>query len=67
VVLTLHDLTLAVRIAERVVVLSQGRVVADGPPLEAVTPEILGRVYGVEARVAPGEGGAMVELVGRRR
>ena len=67
VVLTLHDLTLAVRIADRVIVLSEGRVAADGPPGEAVTPDILRQVYGVEARLAQGEGGAMVELVGRSR
>ncbi|HTI67084.1 MAG TPA: ABC transporter ATP-binding protein [Caulobacteraceae bacterium] len=66
VVLTLHDLTLAMRVAERVVVLSKGAVVADGPPLEAVTPDILARVYGVDARLSQGEGGTMVELVGRR-
>ena len=67
VVLTLHDLTLAVRIADRVVVLSRGRVAADGPPGEAVTPAILRQVYGVEARLTQGEGGPLVELVGRSR
>ena len=66
VVLTLHDLTLAVRIADRVVVLSNGAVAADGPPSQAVTPAILRDVYGVDARVVQGEGGLMVELVGRR-
>ncbi len=66
VVLTLHDLTLAVRIADRVVVLSNGVVAADGPPVQAVTPAILAKVYGVDARVVEGAGGLMVELVGRR-
>ena len=67
VVLTLHDLTLAARIADRVVVLSNGAVAADGVPSEAVTPAILAQVYGVDARVRAGEGGLLVELIGRRR
>jgi iron complex transport system ATP-binding protein len=65
-VLTLHDLTLAMRLADRVVVLSHGRVVADGSPVEAVTPAVLAEAFGVEARISQGEGGPMVELVGRR-
>lgn len=64
VVLTLHDLTLAARIADRVVVLSNGAVAADGVPAEAVTPAILAQVYGVDAHVHAGEGGLLVELIG---
>ncbi|HEY0940797.1 MAG TPA: ABC transporter ATP-binding protein [Steroidobacter sp.] len=50
VVLTIHDLTLAARIADRVVILDGGRVVADGPPQEALTPEILRQVYSIDAQ-----------------
>lgn len=50
VVLTIHDLTLAARIADRVVILDGGRVVADGPPREALTPEILRKVYNIDAQ-----------------
>ncbi len=48
VVLTVHDLSLAARIADRVVLLNDGRVVADGTPEEALAPENLRAVYGVE-------------------
>ena len=64
-VVTLHDLTLAARIADRVVVLSQGRVVADGAPDVALTPAIFEQVYGVTARLRSGEAGMVVEVVGR--
>ena len=67
VVLTLHDLPLAARVADRVLVLADGRLVADGDPAEALTPERLVEVYGVEATVAPGPRGLLVELLGRRR
>ncbi|MCP6324215.1 ABC transporter ATP-binding protein, partial [Klebsiella pneumoniae] len=36
VLTSLHDLGLAARLADRVVVINGGRVIADGPPLEAL-------------------------------
>ena len=48
VVLTVHDLSLAARVADRVVVLNDGRIVADGTPEEALDPAVLRSVYGVE-------------------
>ncbi len=48
VVLTVHDLSLAARIADRVVVLNDGCVVADATPEVALDPAILRTVYGVE-------------------
>lgn len=50
VVLTIHDLALAARIADRVVILHRGRVVADGTPQAALTPSTLREVYGIEAQ-----------------
>ncbi|MFK4056699.1 ABC transporter ATP-binding protein [Brevundimonas sp. NPDC046655] len=41
VLVSLHDLTLAARIADRVVVLEAGRVVADAAPVEALSPAVL--------------------------
>ena len=41
VLVSLHDLTLAARIADRVVVLNAGRAVADGAPAEALSPAVL--------------------------
>jgi len=50
VVLTIHDLTLAARIADRVVIINEGRIVADGSPQAALTPQILRDVYSVDAQ-----------------
>jgi iron complex transport system ATP-binding protein len=50
VVLTIHDLALAARIADRVVVLHRGRLVADDTPEAALTPATLREVYGIEAQ-----------------
>jgi len=65
VVLTLHDLAMAARCADRVVVLKDGQVIADGAPAEALTPEVLAQAYGVRARFHPGPDGPAFELMGR--
>ena len=53
VVLVLHDLTLAARYADHLVVLHEGRVVAAGDPGEVLTAELVGDVFGVRAAVVP--------------
>ncbi len=60
VLVSLHDLTLAARHADRVVVLSDGRVAADAAPLEALTPEVLARVFGLSARWIEGPDGPLL-------
>lgn len=51
VLASLHDLGLAARHCTRLVVLSQGRVVADGPPDAVLTPKLLDEVFGVVAHL----------------
>lgn len=46
----LHDLNLAARYCDRIVVLERGRVVASGRPEEVLTPEVLEPVYGVHVK-----------------
>jgi len=50
-VVVLHDLNVALRQADRVVMLCDGRVAGEGAVDEVVTPERLRQVYGVRARV----------------
>ena len=47
-VLTLHDLGMAARACDRLLVLHHGRAVADAPPGEALSPAILSEVFGLE-------------------
>ncbi|WIB13242.1 ABC transporter ATP-binding protein [Curtobacterium sp. MCPF17_052] len=53
VVMVLHDLTLAARYSDRLVVLHDGGVVADGTPAAVLTPAVLERAFGLHARVVP--------------
>ncbi len=47
VVLTLHDLGLAARACDRLLVLHHGRAAAGGPPREALAPAVLAEVFGL--------------------
>ena len=67
VVMTLHDLSVALRLADRVLVLQGGGVIADAAPLEALTPAVLAKAYGVEAAIVPGLSGPLIELIGHGR
>jgi iron complex transport system ATP-binding protein len=53
VVMVLHDLTLAGRYSDRLIVVGEGRVVADGSPWEVLTPGVLREAFGLEALVIP--------------
>ncbi|ABC63681.1 ABC transporter ATP-binding protein [Erythrobacter litoralis] len=47
VVLVLHDLAMARNHADRVLVLDRGRMVADAPPAEALSPDTIAAVFSV--------------------
>jgi len=49
VIVSLHDLGLAARHCTRLIVLDQGGVAADGPPLEVLTADLVRRVFGIRA------------------
>lgn len=46
-----HDLELAARYADRLLVLKRGELVANGPPSSVLTPECLATVFGMRARI----------------
>lgn len=56
-IIALHDMDLAARYCDRLVLLDHGRVIADGPPGEVITPTTLANVYGVEARIGSSDNG----------
>ena len=52
VILSTHDLHFASRICDTVVLLSGGRVIAQGPPVEVLTVDALSSVYGISRDMA---------------
>ena len=53
IVMVLHDLGLAARYSDRLVVVHDGRVLADGSPWAVLTPEVLATAFGLAAAVIP--------------
>ncbi|OYR22327.1 ABC transporter ATP-binding protein [Brucella thiophenivorans] len=49
VIASLHDLGLAARYCTRLIVIDQGRLVADGAPEDVLKPALLKDVYGIDA------------------
>ena len=56
VVVSLHDLGLAARFADRIVVLAAGRVAGDGPADQALQPAVIDPAYGVKFRLVAVDG-----------
>jgi len=52
-----HDLTLAAQYADRMVLLAEGEVIAEGLPAEVLKPEMLKRFSGARVTVLTGPGG----------
>lgn len=63
VLIALHDLNLAARFCDHLVVLSQGRLAASGTPPDILNPALLRDVYGVAARLLPDETGGPPTIV----
>lgn len=63
VAVVLHDLAVAMNHADRVLVLRDGRLVAEGPPREALQPEVIAQTWGVAAQWlgAPGRMGLVTD------
>ncbi|WSJ59704.1 ABC transporter ATP-binding protein [Streptomyces sp. NBC_01310] len=53
VVAVLHDLNQAARYADHLIAMKTGRVVAEGPPSEVVTAELVHEVFGLASIVIP--------------
>lgn len=62
--IAIHDIALAAGACDRVIAMSAGRVVANGPPAEALTPAVLESLFGVRGSVEVDAEGVRVTLRG---
>ena len=53
VMCVLHDMNLASEFCDRIILLSNSTIAAEGEPAEIITPEMIGRYYGVKVQVHP--------------
>jgi len=63
VVAALHDVTLAARYSTHLMALKDGRLEAFGPTAQALTPDLLRRIFDVEARITGAAGATLVDYV----
>ncbi len=65
ILISCHNPQHAMLYAQRVVALHDGAVAADGPPAQALTPELLRTLYGVPARFVETDDGVLIAPVRR--
>ncbi len=53
IVAVLHDLNLACRYAHHIIAMRDGAIVAEGSPVQVITPDIVRAVFELEAQVIP--------------
>lgn len=64
ILVSLHDLGLAARYCDRLILLQAGRVVAEGTPETVLTPARLASAYGITAYAARDENGLILQPTG---
>ena len=60
VIAALHDLNLAARYCSRMLVLQDGAIAADGPPMDVLDTDLVARVFGVSAIVQETDGARLM-------
>ncbi|MFC0681181.1 ABC transporter ATP-binding protein [Lysobacter korlensis] len=67
IAMVLHDLNLAARYADELIVMSAGRILAQGPPAQVITEHCVAEAFGLTARIIPDpvSGSPMVVPIGR--
>lgn len=65
VLLALHDLNQVMRACTTTIAVAEGRIIAAGQTLETLTPELIRRIYGIEARVETCSRGCPMMIVDR--
>jgi iron complex transport system ATP-binding protein len=66
-VVVLHDLNMAARFCDRLVLLNNGKVACDGSVTTVLTEENLSTVYGIKTRLVVGESGAGLTVIPQTR
>jgi iron complex transport system ATP-binding protein len=65
VVLALHDLNQVMRACTTTIAVASGRIIATGPTLETLRPDLIRTLYGIEARVETCSRGCPMMIVDR--
>ena len=69
IVLVLHDLNLAARYSDKLIIMQQGRVFAHGPPKQVITEDTVHSVFGLNNQIVtdPVSGSPLILPIGRHK
>jgi iron complex transport system ATP-binding protein len=65
VVAVMHDLPMAARVADRMIIVNAGRIVADGLPEQVLSPDLLAKVFRLRAALDRSDAGIVLRIAGR--
>jgi len=60
---SLHDLSLAARFCDRLILMDRGQKIAEGPPEDVLTEDHLRRVFGITAHITQSEQGLIFQAL----
>ena len=63
VVAVLHDAALAAQYADRVIVLAEGAIYADGKPQDVLNKEVFRHAWGINGEIKKGENGYYIDII----
>ena len=63
VIMICHDLNIAAKYADRIILMSEGTVFAVGTPSEVITEDNIRKVYGVDCRILDDNGSPHVMVI----
>ena len=62
-IFAIHDINMAARFSERVILLHEGRILADGPPEEVITKRNIAEVFGVSSEITQASANSPMNVV----
>ena len=62
-IFAIHDINIAARFSDRVILLHEGRILADGTPSEVITRSNIATVFGVDSEIAPPSSNSPMNIV----
>jgi iron complex transport system ATP-binding protein len=67
-IMAIHDINLAARYCDEMILLSRGRIFANGPPKDILTKKNIKKVFGIESVVNgnPADGSVFVVPLSKR-
>ncbi|SHJ31304.1 ATP-binding cassette domain-containing protein [Hespellia stercorisuis] len=63
IIMVLHDINQAIHFSDRVIGLSEGKIIVEGSPSEVISTESIQKLYGIKLNVATVEGQKFVLTV----